>query len=376
MESGLNPASNLGRLIPAAFPAPDTGAGTGANGSNGTHGLNGEASHPLLNGGLQTPAMAARLRELDARILAQASLFDADVVAYLEYVLRCHGKRLRPTLALLCGEATGGITDAHLDLGTIIEMIHLATLVHDDIMDGASQRRNQPTASSRWGAEISVLVGDCLFAHALRICSSKFPQEVSGVISGAMSEVCTGEILQTQRRFDLNLTFEDYIRIVRMKTGELFRIACHLAASINGASPETVAALGRYGESLGIAYQIYDDCLDFLGNEEEAGKTLGTDMEKGKITLPFLYLLQALKGDPAAHEAVCEALLHGSPADRRALVAQVKGRGALVRTLGTLSEYLASCRDALDFLPPSEAQESLAAIPIVLSGHVAELTGQ
>ncbi|SDU02014.1 octaprenyl-diphosphate synthase [Verrucomicrobium sp. GAS474] len=365
MESGLNSASSLGRVTSASFPSSKETEGNGTNG----------AAHPLLNGGQNTEAIAARLKELDARILSQAALFDADIVAYLEYVLRCHGKRLRPTLALLCGEATGGIKESHLDVGTIVEMIHLATLVHDDIMDGASQRRNQPTASSRWGAEISVLVGDCLFSHALRVCSSKFPQEVSQVISGAVCEVCTGEILQTQRRFDLSLSFDDYIKIVRMKTGELFRVSCHLAAWANGASPETVAALGKYGESLGVAYQIYDDCLDFLGTEEEAGKTLGTDLEKGKITLPFLYLLQSTKGNARAHEALCEVLLHGSPKDRQTLVAQVKEQGALAQTLETLASHLDAAAEALNVLPPSEAKESLAAIPIALAGHVAVLTG-
>ncbi|HEY8964881.1 MAG TPA: polyprenyl synthetase family protein [Candidatus Methylacidiphilales bacterium] len=353
MESGLNPASIPGRE-----------AATGL-------------AHPLLNGGLHGEKMAeklaAKLKELDARILSEASLFDADVVAYLEYVLRCHGKRLRPTLALLCGEATGGIKEAHLDVGAIVEMIHLATLVHDDIMDGAERRRGQPTASSRWGAEISVLVGDCLFSHALHVCSTKFPQEASQVISGAVREVCTGEILQTQRRFDLSLSQDDYIRIVRMKTGELFRVACHLAAWASGADAATVAALGRYGESLGIAYQIYDDCLDFLGTEEEAGKTLGTDLEKGKITLPFLYLLQSTQG--AAHEALCEVLLHGGPEERRGLVAQVKESGALAQTLDALAAHLETARAALDLLPPSEAKESLGAIPITLAGHVAALTG-
>jgi len=304
--------------------------------------------------------VAVHLEKFDQRVLAQASQFDADIVAYLEYVLSCHGKRLRPTLALLCGAATGGVTERHLDLGVIVEMIHLATLVHDDIMDGASQRRGQPTATTRWGPEIAVLVGDCLFSHALKICSSNFPQEVSKAISTSVCEVCSGEILQTQRRFDLNLGLDDYLRIIRMKTGELFRVACDLAAGINQVKPETARALGRYGESLGIAYQIYDDCLDILGTEEESGKTLGTDLERGKITLPFLYLLESLSGKE--HEEVCGILLHGTGVERRGLIARVAREGAIQRTIATLRQYLAECEQSLAVLAPSPARESLIGI--------------
>lgn len=316
--------------------------------------------------------VAGYLEELDRRVVAQASQFDPDVVAYLEYVLGCHGKRLRPTLALLSGLGTGGITDNHLDLGIIVEMIHLATLVHDDIMDGATQRRGQPTAAHRWGSEISVLVGDCLFAHALKLCATRFSQEISREISAAVCEVCSGEILQTQRRFDLSLGLDDYLRIIRMKTGELFRIPCELAAKLNGAPEPVCAGLRRYGESLGIAYQIYDDILDLLGTEEETGKTLGTDLERGKITLPLLYLLESVDG--AEHEALCESLLHGNGAGSHAIVAMAKERGALRRSVETLRQTLAVCTASLDVLPPGVARDSLAQIPASLEQAVANLS--
>jgi len=315
--------------------------------------------------------VAVHLEQFDRRVLAQASQFDPEIVAYLEYVLGCHGKRLRPTLALLCGAATGGVTERHLDLGVIVEMIHLATLVHDDIMDGASQRRGQATAAARWGADLAVLVGDCLFSHALKICSSHFPQQVSQAISSAVCEVCSGEILQTQRRFDLNLGLDDYLRIIRMKTGELFRVACELAGGVNQADAATCRALGVYGESLGVAYQIYDDCLDLLGTEAEAGKTLGTDLERGKVTLPFLYLLETVTGKE--HEELCDALLHGTAESRRPLIDLAIERGAVRRTLATLDEHLAACARALEVLPPSAARDSLAEIAVSVGRQVASL---
>ena len=327
--------------------------------------------------------IASYLEQLDARVLAQASEFDPEIVSYLDYVLGCHGKRLRPTLALLSGAATGGVTERHLDLGVVVEMIHLATLVHDDIMDGATQRRKQPTAAHRWGAEISVLLGDCLFSRALQICSTRFTQDISRDISAAVCEVCSGEILQTQRRFDLNLGLDAYLRIIRMKTAELFRIPCELAGRLNGASDEICQALGRYGEALGMAYQVYDDCLDLLGAEETAGKTLGTDLERGKLTLPFLYLLETISGEE--HERLCEALLHagsgsgngnGLPKWSAAeLVSIATERGAIRRTLDTLQDNLTRAEEALALLPPSPARESLAAIPASVARAVSELPG-
>lgn len=337
------------------------------------------ATPPLQAAGADWAAavapVAGALRELDARLHAQAAEFDPGIAPFLEYALDSQGKRLRPVLALLSGAATrpDGAPDAlHVDLAMVMEMIHLATLVHDDIMDGAEQRRGRPTASLRWGPDLAVLLGDCLFSHALRLCARRFSQEVSQEISSAVCEVCTGEILQTRRRFDLDLSLEDYLRILRMKTAELFRVACLLAGRLSGAPAAACDALGRYGEALGVAYQIYDDCLDLLGREEEAGKTLGTDLERGKLTLPFLYLLQALSG--AEREAAAQALLHGTPAERAALVAQARERGMLAKSLAFLDKHLAAAAEALAVLPPSAARESLAAIAASVGRAAAALT--
>lgn len=315
--------------------------------------------------------VAQYLPQLDERIFAQARAFDPLVMPYVEYALQSHGKGLRPTLALLCAQVTGGVTDAHLDLAVAVELIHLASLVHDDIIDGATQRRSQPTAVSKWGAELSVLLGDCLFAHALKICTN-LPAEVNREISAAVVEVCSGEIMQTQRRFDLTLSLEDYTKIIGMKTGALFRVPCLLAAKLNEAAPAISLALENYGKNLGIAYQIYDDCLDLVGSEVSAGKTLGTDLERGKVTLPVLYLLNQAVGED--HERICAILLHGSIEEKEHLLQLIHDRGTLRQALDRIHYHLEICSVSLDQLPESPARESLREIPTAITDHVQKLT--
>lgn len=247
------------------------------------------------------------MEDVETRIAQQAAEFDPAVEGYVAYAIGGRGKRLRPLLALLSGGATGGIKSDHVDLAMIVELIHIATLVHDDIMDEAERRRAQPTVNARWGNSLSVLLGDCLFAQALNLSTNFENAQVSRAISRAAREVCSGEIIQTQRRFDLHLAIDEYLRIVKMKTGSLFAVAAELGAVVNDAPAETAEALRQFGMSVGAAYQIYDDCVDIAGNESAIGKTLGTDLRNGKLTLPVLMLL---KSAPASErERYCEWIL-------------------------------------------------------------------
>src|ERR1051325_11324710 len=198
--------------------------------------------------GLSPLARVARLvqpplKEVEGHIAQQAAAFDPALEGYVVYAVGSRGKRLRPLLALLAGGATGEINSNHVDLAVIVELIHIATLVHDDVMDEAERRRAQPTANARWGNSLSVLLGDCLFAHALNLSTNFDNPEISRVIARAAREVCSGEIIQTQRRFDLHLSIDDYLRIVEMKTGSLIAAAAELGAVLNGADPEAVRGL-------------------------------------------------------------------------------------------------------------------------------------
>jgi octaprenyl-diphosphate synthase len=263
-------------------------------------------------------------------------------------------------LTLLAARATGGSTSEHIDLAVIVELIHLASLIHDDVLDNAQLRRAKPTVLSKWGAELSVLLGDCLFAHALKLCS-RFDDSVIGrSVADAANEVCTGEILQTQRRFDLKLSPADYFKIVAMKTGALFRVSTELAAHLNRQPLAVVEAFRIYGDSIGVAYQIYDDCLDLFGSEDGSGKTLGTDLKKGKLTLPLLHVLPQLDGPRLAE--VSETILHGSDDDRAALKTLVVEMGGHLYAVRKAQEYLDRAVRMLEPLPVNDYVTTLKTI--------------
>lgn len=318
-----------------------------------------------------TALIQPQLRAVEEEILAQVRTFDPAVQGYVAYVCATSGKRLRPALALLAAGATGGVAERHVSLATIIELIHLATLIHDDIMDGAETRRSQPTANARWGNAITVLLGDSLFAHALDLSTRFDDAEISRAIARATREVCTGEILQTQRRFDLTLSQADYFRIIELKTAALFGVAAELGARLNGAAEPAAQALRDYGLKLGTAYQIYDDCLDLAGDEAQAGKTLGTDLQKGKLTLPILHLLE-LAGDNGARESLDQALLQGDAESVGALRLAAHKTGALAAAAAAAREMIEdACRQlaTLDPTPYRRALEEVGARLVAMIGQ-------
>ncbi|MEI8386723.1 MAG: polyprenyl synthetase family protein [Verrucomicrobiota bacterium] len=299
------------------------------------------------------------LYTVEERIRAQAKAFDPAVEGYVSYVCGTGGKRLRPALALLSAGATGKITASHVDLAVILELVHIATLVHDDIMDGAELRRDQPSANAKWGNAITVLLGDCLFSHALRLSTNFSNSDICRRIADAAAEVCSGEIIQTQRRFDLKLSTADYYRIIEMKTAALFSAACELGAFISEASPPVIGALKAFGTKLGVAYQIYDDILDLTGSEDETGKTLGTDLRKGKFTLPVLLMLQSGK-DVAT---IRNLLLKEDKVDEELLVAMLGSAGALQAAKGVAFRLIDEAVSQLGGIQDNKYARGLRAIP-------------
>ena len=299
----------------------------------------------------------AQLYSVEERIRQQARAFDSAVEGYVAYAIESNGKRLRPALALLAGGATGEIGPNHFELAVVVELIHAATLVHDDILDGAEKRRGQPTANAKWGNAISVLLGDCLFAHALKISTGFQNGEVSRRIAHAAADVCSGEIIQTQRRFDLKLSVPDYYKIIEMKTAALFGVATELGALLNEATPEVITALKTYGLRLGSAYQIYDDVVDLAGDEAKAGKTLGSDLRKGKLTLPILYLLQ--QSDGPERQRISHQILEGDDNDVSRLVTQALAAGAVRNAVATGRKMLREAGAQLEVVPASKYRDSL-----------------
>lgn len=315
------------------------------------------AIHPLSG---VTPLVQPHLDEVENRIIEQAAAFDPSIEAYVSYAIGGRGKRLRPLVALLSGGATGEINSEHVDLAVIVELIHVATLVHDDVMDEAERRRSQPTVNARWGNSLSVLLGDCLFAHALSLSTRFEKSQIGRAIACAAREICSGEMIQTQRRFDLGLGIDDYLRIVRMKTGSLFAAAAELGALISDAQPDSVETLKEFGIRVGTAYQIYDDCLDIAGEENVTGKTLGTDLRKGKFTLPVLYFLRTTAG--FERERCCSLILDGRHEEMTALFKAGSANGALEESIITGSELISQAQRRIESLAPNPHVEGLFAL--------------
>jgi octaprenyl-diphosphate synthase len=312
----------------------------------------------------------ADLDIVEQSIRDQARAFDPAVEGYVSYVCQAAGKRIRPALALLAGGATGGKTELHTRLSVILEMVHIASLVHDDIMDGAATRRGLPTAAAKWGSSLSVLLGDALFAYALELATEFDDLQICRSIAKASREVCSGEILQTQRRFDLNLSVPDYLRMIEMKTAALFAVAAGLGARLNGVSAEVEQALFNYGMKLGTVYQIYDDCLDLVGDEAQAGKTLRTDLIKGKLTLPILYLLQ--DASETQKQKLSKRLLLGEPVDTSILAGIADYAGAVERAVQFAQAKLEEARADLACLEPSAYKTAFEDI----AGYVQALLDQ
>jgi octaprenyl-diphosphate synthase len=245
-------------------------------------------------------------------------------------------------------------------VAVIIEMVHLATLVHDDVMDEAAIRRARPTLAANWGNEIAVLFGDCLFAQALKLAASFPTPEICRAVAMATNTVCSGEILQTQHRRNFQFSRADYFRVLEMKTAELFALSCDLAALLSGATATQRSALRRFGMSFGTAYQIWDDCVDLFGSEAAAGKSLGTDLEKGKLTLPLLLLWERANGaDRARLEHLVQNSRNGALSEVAGLLSKYQ---TLAPSLKTVHQYLETARQALCELPESRGRGSLLGV--------------
>src|SRR5262249_27629595 len=232
-----------------------------------------------------------------------------------------------------------------------------ARLVHDDVMDEARIRRGRPTLAANWGSEISVLVGDCLFAHALKLAASFPTTEICRAVSAATNTVCSGEILQTQRRRNFELSRAEYFQLIQMKTGELFALSCDLGAYLSGAGSLPRSALRQYGLAVGTAYQVYDDCLDLFGSESAVGKSLGTDLAKGKLTLPLLLALE--RAGPGERASIEGMVREWAPRHFPRLLELLRQYCALDGSRQAVQQYLHGARLSLGALPDSDCRQSL-----------------
>lgn len=248
---------------------------------------------------LHPQALAEAVRpQLDALTLfmeEQVVAFEDEVQGLVRYCLENQGKRIRPMLLFFSGwtDAAEDCTDL-VRAAAVVELVHLATLVHDDILDDATLRHNLDTVSAKYGCSVAVLLGDALFSQALHLATDFPTVDVCRAVSLATRRVCAGEIKQTFDRGNPDIPLDAYFQVIDYKTAELFHVSCYLGAQLAGHDESFVQACGAFGRHLGMAYQIFDDIADFLGEESKIGKTLGTDLASGKYTLPVLLLLQTL----------------------------------------------------------------------------------
>ena len=293
------------------------------------------------------------------QLLRQELRHDASFVdELLRFGCLLGGKRLRPALLLLAGQATGTLGRPHLVLAAVVEMVHTATLVHDDVLDEATMRRHQPTVNSRWDNQTSVLLGDFLFSHAFYLASTT-DSYACQLIGRATNVVCEGELRQISQRGNFRLTEPEYMKIIEAKTAALCACACRLGAHYAEADSQIVDRLARFGRALGIAFQITDDLLDLVGDEATAGKSLGTDLEKRKPTLPLIYALRCAT-PPERHQLVH---MLETDEDARAIRQQLAGWlqrfEALAYARQRAEHFVAQARGEIDCLPPSAAKNTL-----------------
>jgi octaprenyl-diphosphate synthase len=270
------------------------------------------------------------------------------------------GKMLRPALLLLCARACGRVTGEHHVLGAVVEMVHMATLVHDDVLDEADERRRRPTVNAVYGNVSAVLLGDYLISHAFHLCSSLDSQRASRIIGATTNRVCEGELLQNFHRGNAALDEAQYYDLIGRKTADLTAASCELGAMYAGAAPAVVRAMREYGYAAGVAFQIVDDVLDVVGDASKVGKTLHIDLDLGKATLPTIHCLAN------ASEDVRRTLSGAIATGPAALNGQLRG---LLETTDSLNYALAAARRQVDHalaqleaVPPGEARSALTTL--------------
>jgi len=292
-----------------------------------------------------------------------------DINGLLRQVSRRSGKMIRPGLVLLAGRCCGKITDKHITVAAIIEMIHNATLLHDDVIDEGKQRRGLPTINSLWGNESAVLLGDFMLSHVFKMCA-QLESQVADAIATAAIRLCKGELRQVIQKHHWQLNEAEYIDVITEKSAVLFSCSCSLGGLLAGASESQAKSLGDFGLNAGIAFQITDDLLDIVGDESKTGKTLGTDVDKHKLTLALIHLLKTV--DEKEKNNIINSFLDrkDSQYDKHALVEILKRHGSLEYASGRAREFVTNAKQALAGLKQSDFKDALIETAEFMVGRV------
>ena len=304
-----------------------------------------------------------QLRQVQRRIEQVLCTPDENIGKCLTYLNRSTGKMIRPGLVLLSGRCVGDIRSKHIDLAAMVELIHRASLLHDDVIDSAHMRRGQETANALWGNTAAVLLGDFLLSHAFYLGISVQLDKAADIMSRTARDLCCGELQQNFQKGCWDISFEQYYQLIEAKTAALFKSSCCLGAMAGEASAQQVDDLAQFGRHLGIAFQITDDLLDILGTPSAAGKTLGTDLSQGKLTLPVIHWVQQ---DPAKKEMRIALLNDGC--DPHTLIGEMTQSGSIDYALLQVRSHVAQAKEKLAGFQDGDARQSLCR----LADYVAE----
>jgi octaprenyl-diphosphate synthase len=308
---------------------------------------------PPANADPTAPAM----QQVDAVIRERLSSRVALIDQISHYIINAGGKRIRPRLVLLFAEALGFEGPARYELAAVVEFIHTATLLHDDVVDESALRRGRATANATFGNAASVLVGDFLYSRAFQMMVSVGNMRVLQVLADATNVIAEGEVLQLMNMHDPDLAVADYLQVIRYKTAKLFEASARLGAVLAGAEPDLEESCADYGRSLGTAFQLVDDLLDYEGSTDELGKNVGDDLREGKPTLPLLVAME--RGNDDERLLIRHAIEQGEQHRLADILAIVRRTGALDATRNAARAEAEKASEIIQRLPPSRAREAL-----------------
>tara|TARA_R110002072_G_scaffold233478_1_gene391067 strand:+ start:84117 stop:85082 length:966 start_codon:yes stop_codon:yes gene_type:complete len=302
-------------------------------------------------------AVATDFEAVNAYIVEQLHS-NVDLVENIgHYIINAGGKRMRPLMVLLCARACGATDDNAVKLAAVIEFIHTATLLHDDVVDMSSMRRGRPTANEQWNNPSSVLVGDFIYSRAFQVLVSIGHIDIMQVIADTTNTIAEGEVLQLLNKHRVGTSEADYMRVIRDKTAVLFEAAAHCGAMIANAPAATCTALKTAGLHIGLAFQLVDDALDYDGNAADLGKNVGDDLAEGKPTLPLIHAMQHCSGDDA--DILRQAVLSGGTERLDDVIRVIRQSGALDYTRQLAHQQADLAREHLSVLPASDYRTAL-----------------